>query len=88
MSTHGHNRLPVLKQQLVCIMEQLIARSANMYTIRAEVRAYSREYPEYIIWLPELRGDQVVVDIWDRSWEMRTCVVVSASQEIQNAPMW
>jgi len=88
MCNLNRNRLQVLANELAVTMKRLIAQGSQMYALRAEVRAQACEYPELIIWLPELRGDQVVVDIWDLSWKPLACVSVQASQEMQNAPMW
>ena len=88
MLDQGLNRMEVLKYELELSLIQIVSEGAQFYSLRAKTRTIALEYPEYIVWSPELRGNQAVVDIWDRSWKRLASISVQASQEMVNAPMW
>jgi len=88
MFDQSHTRLQLLEEQIHAAMLNRVAQGVYFSVLRTVVREIALEYPEFIIWSPELRGDQVVSDIWDRSWKPLASVSVHASQEMQDAPMW
>jgi hypothetical protein len=88
MFDQGHNRLEVLKHDLAEALSQIVSEGAQFYSLCAKTRTMALEYPEFIVWSPELRGDKAVADIWDRSWKRLGSVSVQASREMINAPMW
>lgn len=88
MFDQGHNRLPVLEHELADALHTIVAEGGMFYQLREKTRAIAREYPEFIVWSPELRGEYAVADIWDRSWTRLAQVKVHASQKMINAPMW
>jgi len=88
MFDQGNTNLSVLVDKLRTAMQDIVAQGSQFYVLHAEVRKIAPDYEEFIVWSPELRGDQAVVDIWDRSWKPLATVSVQVSQEIQNAPIW
>ncbi len=88
MFDQGHTKLQTLEEKIRVAMAGRVAQGAHFSELRTVVREIALEYPEFITWSPELRGDQAVSDIWDRSWKPLASVSVFASQEMQNAPMW
>lgn len=88
MFDQGHNSVSVLENELRVAMEIIVTQGSQFYSLRVKVREIALEYPEFIIWSPELRDDQAVSDIWDRSHTQLASVSVQASQEMIDAPMW
>jgi len=88
MFDQGHNQLPVLEHELQVVMQSVVDSGGQFYQVRSAVREVAKDYPQYIIWSPELRGDQAVADVWSRSWERLLEVRVPVSKQILEAPMW
>jgi hypothetical protein len=88
MFDQGHTRLQILEEKIRTEMVDRVAQGVHFSELRTVVREIALEYPEFITWSPELRDDQAVADIWDRSWKPLASVSVQVSQEIQDAPVW
>lgn len=84
----GNNRLEVFKCEVEQTLIQLISAGAQFYALRTKTREIALEYPELIVWSPELRADRAVIDIWDRTWKRVGSVSIVVTQEMQNAPVW
>tara|TARA_B100000745_G_scaffold271617_2_gene199103 strand:+ start:1112 stop:1378 length:267 start_codon:yes stop_codon:yes gene_type:complete len=88
MYDQGHNRLPVLASELEAALQAVIDCDGMFCQLRSVARAIALEYPEFMVWSPELRGAYAVADIWDHSWKRLAEVKVEASKKMITAPMW
>lgn len=80
--------MPVLEHELSNALRTIVAEGGMFYQLRDKTRELALEYPEYIVWSPELRGTRAVADIWDRAWNRMAEVEVPATQAMIDAPMW
>ncbi len=90
MMQQGHNRLPFLEHALESAMQCIIAAQGEFPQLCVAVRCIAEDYPEFIVWSPQLyRTDGVLaVDVWDHSWRCIARVQVKASQELLSASVW
>ncbi len=84
----NHNRLAALVDEITDVMQAVVEADGMFCQVRAQVRAVATNYPEFLVFSPELRNRNAVADIWDRSWKPLTAVSMPVSQRMISAPMW
>jgi len=82
------NSLPVLEYELKSAQKRIVDSDGAFYQLREKTREIALEYPQYIVWSPDLVDGHAMTEVWDHAWNRLSAVKVQVSQKMVNDPMW